>query len=206
MPDAPGGSGPEHPPEEVSALLDKVRTGDKESLNRLIAVVYDELHALAQVQRRKWHGTVSINTTALVNEAYLKLVGHGPAPWRDRSHFMAVAATAMRQILIDHARRQRAQKRGGDQRPVTFGDLESVLGSAAAVEARDEALLLLDESLTSLAAHSERQMRIVECRFFGGMTIAETGEALGISPATVKRGWEMARVWLYRHMREAIEA
>jgi RNA polymerase sigma factor (TIGR02999 family) len=115
---------------------------------------------------------------------------------------MAVAATAMRQILIDHARRRGARKRGGDQHKVNFDELENLIGaSAPQIDLRDDVLLLLDECLTRLAGENERHVQIVECRFFAGMTIPETAEALGVSPATVKRGWAVAQAWLYREMR-----
>ncbi len=190
-------------PDTVQKLLALVREGDGEALNRLIPLVYDELEALARHQRRRWQGTVSVGTASLLNEAYLKMAGQEAPKWHDRAHFMAVAATAMRQILIDHARKRTARKRGGGQRQVSFDDIQSFIGAETpALEMRDEALVELDRCLSRLAERSPRQVRIVECRFFAGMTILETAEALGISPATVKRGWAMAQAWLYREMRE----
>jgi RNA polymerase sigma factor (TIGR02999 family) len=146
---------------------------------------------------------VSVHTGSLLNEAYLRLAGQEAPKWRDRAHFMAVAATAMRQILIDHARKRGAQKRGGGQTQINFDELETLIGKAAPeLELRDDALLLLDDCLGGLAEENPRHVQIVECRFFAGMTIPETAEAIGVSPATVKRGWAVAQAWLYREMRK----
>lgn len=190
-------------PDEVPDLLARVREGDREALNRLVPLVFDELEQLARAQRRRWRGTVSAHTASLVNEAYLRLAGQESPQWKDRVHFMAVAATAMRQILIDHARRRGAKKRGGDVLRVSFDELEGFIGTPMAeIETRDEVLILLDDCLGRLAEASPRQVQIVECRFFAGMSIPETAEALGISPATVKRGWALAQAWLYREMQD----
>jgi RNA polymerase sigma factor (TIGR02999 family) len=189
---------------KVHELLSRVREGDGKALDRLIPLVFDELEELARVQRRRWHGTVSVHTGSLLNEAYLRLAGQEAPKWHDRAHFMAVAATAMRQILIDHARKRGARKRGGGQTQVNFDELETLIGKAAPeLELRDDALLLLDECLGRLAKENPRHVQIVECRFFAGMTIPETAEAIGVSPATVKRGWAVAQAWLYREMRKA---
>jgi len=191
---------------QVHELLARVRDGDGEALNLLVPLVFDELEELARAQRRRWHGNVSVHTASLLNEAYLRLAGQESPQWRDRAHFMAVAATAMRQILIDHARRRGAKKRGGDQTKVTFEEIEEVIGAPTAqLEVRDEILLILDDCLTRLARRQPRQAQIVECRFFAGMTIPETAEAIGISPATVKRGWAVAQAWLYREMQGSRE-
>ena len=185
----------------VTLLLDKVRSGDPNAPARLFTVVYDKLHELARGQRRRQPSTETLNTTALVHEAFLKLFGAGSRDFKDRAHFMAVAATAMRQILIGHARRNIALKRGGGQTPASFEEIEQALISAAAFEPEAaDALLALDRALEQLQQRSERQSRIVECRFFGGMSIEETAEALAVSPATVKRDWSMAQAWLHREM------
>lgn len=178
------------------------RRGDREAVGRLIPILYEELRGLARSQRRRWHGDVSLNTTALLHEAYVKMAIQRSPDWRDRSHFMAVACTAMRQVLIDHARRRQAKKRGGGVHNVTFDDIEKLLAASdPRTDSEDDALLLLDDCLHRLADLSPRQARVVECRFFGGLTIPETGEALDVSPATVKRDWAMAQAWLYQEIR-----
>jgi RNA polymerase sigma factor (TIGR02999 family) len=185
----------------VTVLLDGVRKGDPAAPGRLFAVVYDTLHAMARGQRRRAPSTETLNTTALVHEAFLKLFGAGNRDFKDRAHFMAVAATAMRQILIGNARRNTAQKRGGGLAPATFEEVERALQNASAFdEPAADALLALDRALERLQQQAPRQSRIVECRFFGGMSIEETAEALDISPATVKRDWAMAQAWLHREM------
>lgn len=187
----------------VTVLLDQVRRGDPVAPARLFALVYDKLREIARVQRRRQPTTETLNTTALVHEAYIKLFGGGGRDFKDRAHFMAVASTAMRQILIGHARRQSAKKRGGGQPPVSFEEVARALrGEVAADAPAAEALLALDRALERLQRRSERQSRIVECRFFGGMSIEETASALGVSPATVKRDWSMAQAWLHREIEE----
>lgn len=166
----------------------------------LIPMLYQELHSLARAQRSRWHGDMSLNTTGLLHEAYLKIAGQDSPDWRDRSHFMAVACTAMRQVLIDHARKRQAKKRGGGVANVTFDDIEKLLASDRRTDSEDGALLMLDDCLTALAERSARQARVVECRFFGGLTIPETAEAMDISPATVKRDWALAQAWLHREL------
>lgn len=187
--------------ESIARLLDEVKGGDRGAFDRLFPLVYDELHRLAELQRRRWDDDPSLNTTGLLHEAYIRLAGQEAPEWRGPPHFLAVAATAMRQILLDQAKRRRAAKRGGGLRQVPIHEIEMALGGegdASGVEA--EALIALDEALRRLSEHDARQSRIVECRFFGGMDIQDTAAALGVSPATVKRGWAMAQAWLYREM------
>ena len=191
------------PPETVTKLLDAARGGNRDALNKLFPLVYGELRAVAQRQRRNWHGDYTLNTTALVHEAYLKLAGQSRADWQSRAHFFGVAARAMRQILIDYARRRRAQKRGGDRSKTTFDEMKLGDGQIALSDDNADALMILDEALKRLEKISERQSRIVECRFFGGMTIEETAEVVGISTATVKRSWNLAQVWLFQEMKKA---
>jgi RNA polymerase sigma factor (TIGR02999 family) len=175
--------------------------GDRGAFDQHFALVYHELRQIAEQQRRRWDGENSLNTTALVHEAYLRLGRLPEAGWRDRPHFMATAAKAMRQILIDHARRQHAAKRGSGRTHVPLEELEEALnGPADASDAGVEVLVALDDALRRLDAHDARQARIVECRFFAGMGIEETADALGVSPATVKRGWAMAQAWLHREL------
>lgn len=189
----------------VSRLLVRARQGDHEAFDDLLPLVYDELRRLAELQRRRWEGNETLNATALVHEAYLRLVDQSAPEYKNRAHFLAVASRAMRHILIDYARRRAAQKRGGRLRRLSLEEIEFALKrDEDPADARDEALLALEKSLERLEQEDPRQSRIVECRFFGGMTIPDTAQALGISPATVKRGWAAARVWLYRDLRRAL--
>ena len=191
----------------VTDLLKRARAGDRDAFDHLFPLVYAELRSLAAAQRRRWRGDETLDTTALVHETYLRLVDQSSSGWKDRSHFLAVAGRAMRHILVDYARHRRAQKRGGARERLSLDELEAVLeqGSNPA-DARDEALLALEESLGRLERQNPRQVRIIECRFFGGMTIPDTAEALGISPSTVTRGWAAAQAWLYRDLRRTLKA
>jgi RNA polymerase sigma factor (TIGR02999 family) len=189
----------------VTRLLQAVRTGDRQALHDLFPLVYDELRAQAQWQRRRWHGNRTVNTTALVHEAYLKLVDQTQVQWQSRAHFLGVASKAMRHILIDYARYHRREKRGGDHPNVPLHAVPEVAASISIEMSLEKAetLIALDEALDRLKTLNERQSNVIECRFFGGMTIPDTAEALGISPATVKRDWGLAQAWLYREMSEA---
>jgi RNA polymerase sigma factor (TIGR02999 family) len=179
--------------------------GSSTVAEQLFPIVYEELRAVARRQRRGWRGSETLDTTALVHEVYLRLAAKGNAAYQDRGHFMAVAATAMRQILIDYARATRAAKRGGGLQRLSFDEVEVALGDSPSFSAgQAELLITLDESLTRLAKESERLGRIVECRFFGGMSLQETADALGVSIATVKRGWALAQAWLYRDLRSTL--
>jgi RNA polymerase sigma factor (TIGR02999 family) len=166
--------------------------------------VYDQLKRLARSQRR-YQYEETLNTTGLVHEVFIRLVGPGEFSLRDRDHFFAVAATAMRQILIDHARKRLAAKRGGGSATVSFDELEAALTDGADFsDAKAEALIALDGALARLAQRSRRQCQVVECRFFAGLSIEETAQALGISPATVKRDWALAQAWLYRDLKQSL--
>ena len=178
-----------------------MREGDPAALGRFFALVYDKLRELAHTQRRRQPGPVSLTTTAVVHEAFLTLFGSECRDFNDRAHFMAVAAMAMRQILIGHARRNAALKRGSGGAPASFEEVEQALAREAGFATpKADALLALDRALEQLRQRSERQSQVVECRFFGGMSIEETATALAISPATVKRDWSMAQAWLYREI------
>ena len=187
--------------ETVSLLLERLREGDSEAFDRLFPLVYRELHRLAELQRRRWQGDDTLNTTALIHEAYLRLSGQSTPDWESEPHFLAVASRAMRQILLDYAKWKQRAKRGGGLRRVPLHEVEAALsGEGDAAGAGVDALVALDHALHRLDREDPRQSRIVECRFFGGMGINETAAALDISPATVKRGWAMAQAWLYREL------
>jgi RNA polymerase sigma factor (TIGR02999 family) len=181
---------------QITNLLDDWRHGRLDAFDQLYALVYDELRSLASSYMRRERPDHTLQTTALVNEAYLKLVGHRDSLPQNRLHFFAVAAKVMRQILIDHARTHGAEKRGG-------GAVKVPLDEAAVMsEERAAELLALDEALDRLAAVDARKSQVVELRFFGGLTIEETAELLGVSFNTAVRDWEMARAWLYRSIQE----
>jgi RNA polymerase sigma-70 factor, ECF subfamily len=174
---------------EITRLLDELRAGDEAAANRLLPVVYDELRARARYYLRSGRPGDTLQPTALVHEAYLKLAGQ-PDEWEGRTHFYAVAAIAMRQIVIDHARYNAREKRGGDAARVTLTDV------AAPVPGPSIDALALGEALERLAALDERQARVVEMRYFAGMTVDEVAEALGVSRRTVEADWTFAKAWL----------
>ena len=176
---------------QVTALLTRLRRGDQRAAEQLVPLVMDELRRLARYYLKDERTGHTLQPTALVHEAYLKLAGYQNLNWESRSHFIGVAASLMRQILIDSARRHRAAKRGRNFEQVSLDEHRDFLQ----VE-RSEELLALDEALHRLEKMSARQSRIVELRYFGGLSVEETAEALGVSPITVKREWATARAWL----------
>ena len=176
----------------ITLLLVRWREGDRAALNQLLPLVYDELRRLARYYLRRERSGHTLQSTALVHEAYLRLAGQDPPQWQNRAHFFGIAARLMREILIEHARAQKAAKRGGDVLRLTLDE------TVAFVNQPEVDLLELDRALNELAGFDEQQSRIVELRFFGGLTIEDTSEVLGIAPATVKREWVTARAWLYR--------
>jgi RNA polymerase sigma factor (TIGR02999 family) len=177
----------------ISALLSKWRAGDKEALEVLIPLVYQELHRIAQHHLRQERPDHTLQSTALVHEAYLRLMKQAPAEIENRAHFLAVASRLMRQILVDHARRHRAAKRGGG--------LKLELKEAMSLQkAPNVDLIALDTALNELARLDPQQSRIVEMRFFGGLSIEDTAEVIGVSRTTVKREWATARAWLRREV------
>jgi len=180
--------------DSVTRLLADVRLGRREALDRLLPVVHGELHRIAAAYMRRERVDHTLQPTALVNEAYLRLVDQRDVEWHDRAHFFGVAAKLMRLILVDHARARRAAKRAGDAERVPID--EAVLATGG----RDVDLLALDEALDRLAAMDERLGRVVELRYFGGLTTAETAEVVGVSTATIERDWSTARGWLRREL------
>jgi RNA polymerase sigma factor (TIGR02999 family) len=180
---------------DITGLLHELSRGRPDVLARLMPIVYGELRRIAHAQLRGERPGHTLNTTALVHEAYLKLTNLRHVEWRDRAHFFAMAARLMRRILIDYARARKREKRGSDAVHVPLAEAVDIPGRVAADD-----LLALDEALARLEAHSERQCRVVECRCFAGLTVEETAAALGISVATVKRDWTFSRAWLNREL------
>ena len=187
----------EAPPPDVTPLLLAWGSGDTSAGEQLLPAIYAELHRQAARAMRREPSEHTLQATALVHEAYLRLVDQRRAEWRNRAQFFGVAAQVMRRVLVDHARAQHAAKRGGDLKPITLND-----ALHATTPADDDALdvLALHDALDRLAAFDPDQARLVELRYFGGMNIEETAEALDISPATVKREWAVARAWLRREL------
>jgi RNA polymerase sigma factor (TIGR02999 family) len=181
------------PSADITALLSAWSQGNKDAFGDLMPLVYKELHRIAECSLRSERSDHTLQATALVNEAYLKLIDQ--KQYNSRSHFLAVASRAMRSILVDHARARLSAKRGGGAVKVSLDKLPEL-----SEPGRDEELVALDEALTRLAQLDEVQSRIVEMRFFSGMTIEQTAQAMGISPATVKRHWSIARAWLNREL------
>jgi RNA polymerase sigma factor (TIGR02999 family) len=181
-------------PQDVTEILNKWRDGDREALEKLIPLVYDELRRQAARYLRRERPGHTLQTTALINEAYLRLVNQQNIQWENRSHFYAIAARLMRQILVDHARKRQAAKRGGSDIKVQFEE-EMVISAGENVD-----LLALDEALTRLAEIDPQQSRIVELRYFSGLSVEETAELLSVSSRTVKRDWNVAKAWLRRQI------
>lgn len=181
------------PGDDITRLLREMASGTPDAGSRLLDVVYDELRQLARRHRARWN-QAPLGTHSLVHEAYFKLVDQTHVQWQSRGQFFAIASHAMRSVLVDNARHWQRLKREGGRERVDLDD--GMLVS----EARSEEVLALDAALDRLKAVEPRLASIVECRFFGGLTVEETGDALGISPATVKRDWVAARTWLYREL------
>jgi RNA polymerase sigma-70 factor, ECF subfamily len=179
---------------DVTVLLKEISSGKRDALAKLVPVVYDELRRLAAYYLRQERSDHTLQATALVHEAYLRLVDQRHMDWNNRNHFFGVAAHLMRRILLMHAREHRAAKRGGAAQKISLDE------TAIFSPAQAEELVYLDELLTRLAALDAQQERVVELRFFAGLSVEETAELMGISPATVKRDWAMAKAWLAREM------
>lgn len=183
-----------HRQEEITRWLRRSAEGDEKALDRLFPLLYDDLRRIAHRRLRAERPGHTLDTTALVNEAYLRLVGGSGATWESRVHFFAVAAKVMRHILVDYARRRRAEKRGGGAVRVSLQD------DMVVEEPRIDDLLALDEALTALSERHERMGEVVEYRFFGGMTVKEAAQALDVSVRTVERDWRRAKAYLYREL------
>jgi RNA polymerase sigma factor (TIGR02999 family) len=181
-------------PEEVTRLLKNWRNGDESALDQLMPLVYDELHRMAARYMRRERAGHTLQTSALVNEAYLRLVGRRDIEWQNRAHFFAVAAQVMRRLLVDYARGRKYAKRGGDRIQVTLDE------GAGSSKGQPAEVLALHEALEKLAAVDRRKSQLVELRYFGGMSVEETAEVLGVSGITVKREWLKAKAWLYREI------
>lgn len=182
------------PPAEITQLLIAWNQRDQEALDQLLPLIYDTLHQLAESYMRRERADHTLQATALVNEAFLRLTGGGKVEWQNRAHFFGVAARAMRQILVEHARGRDRLKRGGGITHLTLG--EAVDWS----DDKDLDLVALDDALKSLEKFAPRQSRIVEMRFFGGLSVEEVAAALNLSAITIKREWALAKMWLYREI------
>jgi RNA polymerase sigma factor (TIGR02999 family) len=182
------------PPSEVTLLLQGWRSGDSKALDALLPLIYEELRRLAHFHLQKERQGHTLQSAALVHEAYLRLIGLNPARWESRTHFFAIASQLMRQILVDYARRHAAAKRGGGVYKLPLEEATVMSGQ------KDVDILLLDDALKGLAKIDPRQSRVVELRFFAGLTLEEISEALEIAPATVQRDWTAARAWLHREI------
>ena len=178
---------------EVSTLLHAWSGGDQSALDRLTPIVYEELRRLARRYLKREHTGHSLQTTALVNEAYMRLVDYKRMQWQDRAHFFAVSSQVMRRILVEHARRHNL-KRGGDVQHLSLEE------AAMVGDDRGADLVALDDAMNALARQDPRKVQVVEMRFFGGLSVEETAEVLKVSPVTVMRDWSTARAWLYREL------
>ncbi len=189
----------------ITLLLEQLHEGRQEAFNQLFEIVYPELLILAKKQRHRWDGDYTLNTTALVHETYRKLVGTDAPEWENRRHFFRVATRAMRHILVNYAEHKNAQRRGGGIDKVTLENDELFIEKVFNIsEERALRLLSLDAALKRLEKISKREAEIVECRFFADMSVEDTANIMGLSEATVKRGWAMAKAWLYTELKESM--
>lgn len=179
--------------ESVTQILNAIKSGDAGALDELLPLVYGELRRLADSHLRRERSDHTLQPTALVHEAYLRLIGSAEIEWQNRAHFFGIAARLMREILIDYARARQREKRGGE-----FATRIALDEAVSFYQEKDLDLIALDEALIELATLDQRQAKIVELRFFGGLTIEETAEILNISPATIKRDWQTAKLWLLK--------
>lgn len=182
----------------VTQLLSELESGDRSALDELFDLLYRELTDIAGRQRRRWQGNYTLNTTALVHEAYVRLVDKSRLGVESRGHFLALASKVMRHVLCDYARERGARKRGGDLDRLSLHEIMPAAGAVVFTEAESERVVSLDAALRKLESVDERKSKVVECRFFGGLSVEETAEALGVSTRTVKRDWAVAQAWLQR--------
>ncbi len=190
---------PQIPLSEVTTYLQEFSHGDKNALDKLFPVIYDQLQHGAHRLRKQFFNLDTFNTTAIVHETYLKLIQSGSTDIKNRAHFFYIAARAMRQILVNASIRKKTLKRGENPRKMNLDEVDNQLELS---DKTTEELLLLNDALKKLEIQDERQAQIVECRFFGGMSIEETAIVLEVSPATVKRSWSLAKAWLYTELSE----
>ncbi len=184
----------EHPAENVTRLLIELSKGDRAAVDLLLPVIYDELRKLAANYLRRERPDHTLQPTALVHEAYMKLIDQSRVNWQNRAHFFGVAAQIMRRLLVDHARKHNAEKRGQDFQKLSLDE-----NIDRAVE-RSAELIALDDALKTLATFDEQKARMVELRYFGGLSIEETADVLGVTPTTIKRHWRLAKAWLHGEM------
>jgi RNA polymerase sigma-70 factor, ECF subfamily len=186
------------PEGEVTLLLTELRDGNQQAANRLMPLIYNELRKMAGSYMQRERSGHTLQATALVNEVYMRLAGGETAPWQNRAHFFAIAAHAMREVLLDYARRHNAGKRGGkDARKVTIDN------ELRGVSPKIENVIAIDEALERLARIDPRQSRLIELRFFAGLSVEEAAEVMGVSPVTIKREWRSAKAWLHRELAAA---
>jgi len=182
----------EQPPSDITQLLIEMTDGNTEVVNQILPLIYSELRKLASSYLRRERSNHTLQPTALVNEAYLKLIDQKKVKWQNRAHFFGIAAQVMRRILLDHARKHTAEKRGGDAELLPIEEEILIVSHEKSAE-----LIALDEALENLAKIDEQKARIVELRYFGGLSIEETAEVMGVSVPTINRQWRMAKAWLY---------
>jgi len=182
-------------PEDITSILIRWGEGDREALDRLIPMVYDELHRIAERYFRRERADNTLQPTALVNEVYLRMVNQSGVSWQNRAHFFGIAADTMRRILVERARARNASKRGSGDYKLDLTDVSDIPAEGSHLD-----LLALDRALEQLASFDQQQSRIVEAKFFGGLSIEETAEVIGVSPATIKREWVLAKAWLFREL------
>lgn len=184
-----------HAPEDVTSMLIQWSEGDPDALDRLVPVIYDELHRIAERYFRRERSDNTLQPTALVNEVYLRLVDQTGVDWQNRAQFFGIAATNMRRILVERARARNAAKRGKGDYKLDLTDVSDLPDNKDPLD-----LLALDRALNELDSFDPQQCRIVECKFFGGLSIEETAQVIGVSPATVKREWALSKAWLFRKL------